>query len=182
MNLHLSWDLFIIVFFSLVMTYSMIIGRNSSIKVLIVTYMAILTADGLGNLFDQYLLPAAPSLQGESGVQALILIKIAVFVLTILLLVIKGGFRVDMVPEKSMVSRVISTLTFGFLNSGLMVSTLLVYLTGDSFVSGALNSALKTNLYAESELVQVMIDNYNVWVAVPAIALVIVSFFEARTD
>lgn len=168
------------VFFAVVIAYSFIIGRNQALKVIISSYMAILTADGVGSLFENYLLPAAPSLAGEPGVQALILLKMFVFVLVIVLLVIKGGYRVDLLPESSLITRLLSNLTFGFLCAGLMLSTLLVYLTGGSFVAGTLSLAAETNLYSESMLVQVLIDNYSVWFALPAIAIVLVSFFEPR--
>jgi len=142
--------------------------------------MAVLTADGLGSLFQNYLLPAAPSLEGEAGLQTLILLKMFIFVLVIVLLVIKGGYRVDLLPESSLVTRLLSNLSFGFLCAGLMISTLLVYLTGGSFVAGTLTTAAETNLYQESVLVQLLIDNYSIWFALPAIAIVMVSFFEPR--
>ena len=167
-------------FFGIVIAYSFIIGRNQTLKMIIAAYMAILTADGAGNLFQNYLLPAAPTLQGEAGDQALVLIKIFVFILVIVLLAIKGGFRVDILPETSIVTRLLSNLTFGFLNAGLMVSTILVYLTGGSFVTGTVQAAIETNLYQESQFVQMLIDNYNIWFALPAIAIVLVSFFEPR--
>ena len=34
-----------------------------------------------------------------------------------------------------------------------------------------------TNLYKESQFVKLMIDNYNIWFALPAIAVVMISFF-----
>lgn len=142
--------------------------------------MAILTADGLGNIFSTYLLPAAPALQGETGDQTMVLLKIFVFILVIVLLAIKGGFRIDMLPEDSLLVRLLSNLSFGFLSAGLLVSTLLVYLTGGSFVAGSLGVAMDTNLYQESQAVQVLIDNYSIWFALPAVAIVIVSFFEPR--
>lgn len=179
-NLRLSWDLFIIVFFGVVIAYSFIIGRNQTLKVIIASYMAILTADGLGNIFNTYLIPASPALQGDLGEQTMIMSKIFVFVLVIILLAIKGGFRVDVLPEKRVTVRILSNLTFGFLNAGLIVSTLLVYLTGGSFVMGTVQSAFETNLYTESELVKLMIDNYSIWFAIPALSIVMVSFFEPR--
>jgi hypothetical protein len=181
-DIRLTWDLFIIVFFGIVITYSFILGRNHTLKVIIAVYMASLTADGLGNLFNTYLLPAAPTLQGATGDQALVLLKIFVFVLVIVLLAIKGGFHVDILRDVSIVNRVLSNLSFGFLNAGLMVSTLLVYLTGGSFVSGNSASAATTNLYQESQFVQLIVDNSSIWFALPAIAIVIVSFFEPRQD
>jgi hypothetical protein len=164
------------------MVYSFLIGRNSSVKVVISLYMSILAADGLGNVFNQYLIPAAPSLQGDTGVQALVLFKIAVFVLVILLLVVKGRFRVDMLPESSVLTRLLSNATFGFLSAGLIICTLLMYLSGASFIGPETSFIVEGSLYRESELVQVMIDNYSVWFALPALAVVAASFFEARSE
>lgn len=143
--------------------------------------MAILSADGLGNIFKQYIFPAMPSLQsGTEADTALIFLKIFVFVLAIVLIAIKGGFYVDIMFERSLVSRLLATLTFGFLNAGLIVSTILVYISGASFVTGSVNVVANTNLYKESQFVKLMIDNYNIWFALPAIAVVMISFFEPR--
>ncbi len=142
--------------------------------------MAILSADGLGNIFKQYVFPQMPTLQGTDADNALIFLKIFVFVLAIVLIAIKGGFYVDIMFERSLVTRLMATLTFGFLNAGLIVSTILVYISGASFVGGSINIATSTNLYKESQFVKLMIDNYNIWFALPAIALVLISFFEPR--
>ena len=177
-NIRLSWDLFILVFFGVVIAYSFIIGRNKTVKVIISTYMAILTADAIGNLLQTYLLPSAPALQGAMGDQALVLIKIFTFVLVIVLLAIKGGFQVDVSPERSVVTRILGNLSFGFLNAGLMVSTILVYLTGGSFVTGSIRAGFESNLYQESHFIQTIVDNYNIWFALPVLAIVIVSLFQ----
>ena len=177
-NIRLSWDLFILVFFGVVIAYSFIIGRNKTVKVIISTYMAILTADAIGNLLQTYLLPSVPALQGAMGDQALVLIKIFTFVLVIVLLAIKGGFQVDVSPERSVVTRILGNLSFGFLNAGLMVSTILVYLTGGSFVTGSIRAGFESNLYQESHFIQTIVDNYNIWFALPVLAIVIVSLFQ----
>lgn len=181
-DLRLSWDLFVLVFFGVVIAYSFIIGRNQTMKIIISSYMAILTADGIGNLFQTYILPTAPSMQGEAGDQALVLIKIFIFVLVIVLLAIKGGFRVDILPESSAVTRILANLSFGLLNAGLMVSTLLVYLTGGSFVMGTVEAGLQTHLYAQSQFIQAIVDHYDVWFALPAVAIVLTSFMQAQQE
>jgi len=142
--------------------------------------MAILSADGLGNIVDQYILPNVAALEAAEAEQFLILMKIFVFVLVIVLLAIKGGFFVDILEERSVPARILATLTFGFLNAGLLVSTILVYISGGSFVAGTLKMATSTNLYQDSEMVQLMINNYNIWFALPAFAIVLISFFEAK--
>ncbi len=181
-NIRLSWDLFIIVFFAVVIAYSFIVGRNQTIKIIISSYMAILLADAVGNLFHTYLVPTAPSLQGATGDQALVLVKILVFVFMIVLLAIKGAYDVALAEEPSALTRFLSSLTFGFLNAGLMVSALLVYLTGGSFVTGTVQANLYSNLYDESQFIRSLIDYYDIWFALPAVAIVIVSFFEPMDE
>lgn len=142
--------------------------------------MAILAADGIGNIIQTYLLPQMPSIQGTEADQFLILAKIFVFILVIVLLSIKGGFYVDIMNEQSAVTRILATLSFGFINAGLIVSTILVYVSGSSFVGGSLKLSGVTNLYEESQMVRIMIDNYNIWFAIPAIAFVLISLFEPK--
>lgn len=121
-----------------------------------------------------------PSIQGTEADQFLILAKIFVFILVIVLLSIKGGFYVDIMNEQSAVTRILATLSFGFINAGLIVSTILVYVSGSSFVGGSLKLSGVTNLYEESQMVRIMIDNYNIWFAIPAIAFVLISLFEPK--
>ncbi len=178
MDVRLSWDLFIIVFFAVIIAYSFIIGKNRTLKVIIGTYLAILTADGLGNLFEQYLMPSIPSLSGAEGEQALILMKIIVFIIVIVLVTVKGSFTVDVFSDKALATRMLATFIFGVLNAGLIVSTVLVFISGFSFVNGFYGMMSATSLYMESDLVRMMVDNYNVWFALPAIAFVGVSVIE----
>lgn len=178
MDIRLSWDLFIIVFFAVIIAYSFIIGKDRTLKVVIGTYLAILTADGLGNLFQQYLLPSIPSLQGDMGDQALILLKIIVFIAVIVVIAVKGSFSVSILSNKALATKVFATFLFGFLNAGLIVSTILVFISGFSFVNGFYGMMTTTSFYYESELVRMMVDNYNIWFALPAIAFTGVSIFE----
>ncbi|MDP7069092.1 MAG: hypothetical protein QF815_01075, partial [Candidatus Peribacteraceae bacterium] len=50
MTITPTWDLFIIVFFGLVITYSFIIGKHEAVKIIISTYIAILAVEGMGNI------------------------------------------------------------------------------------------------------------------------------------
>ena len=144
--------------------------------------MAILAADGLGNIVNMYILPNVNELGSLEANQILILMKILVFVIVIVLLSIKGGFIVNVLEERSLPMAIMATLTFGFLNAGLIVSTILVYISGSSFVDGSTDVSSVTTLYQESELVKLMINNYNIWFALPVFALVLISFVEVKKD
>ena len=115
--------------------------------------MAILTADSFGQSFSAILDSCRPLCRGEAGDQALILVKIFIFVLAIVLIIVVHGafFLVDMLPERSIVTRILSNLSFGFLNAGLIICTLLVYLTGGSFISGGFTAACK-RIFIKSQI------------------------------
>ena len=178
MELVLSWDLFAIVVFGIVVAYSLIIGTNSTIKVIVGVYLGILAADALGNLFEDYLLTSNMFVQflGLFGVnneaEAIVIAKIIIFVLVVVLLTVRGGFHVDIGTHHNIALRVITNFVFGVLCAGLIVSTAVLYVSGGSLVqagTGVLTGNV-TNLYSDSVLIQNMLVYYNFWFALPVIA------------
>ena len=182
MNVTLSWDLFIIVFFSVIIAYSFIVGRNQTLKIIIGTYIATLTADGLANVVQKYLggeQPVLKFLGGPNGEEILIMMKIFIFIGAIVVLAVRGGFVVSILNEQKAAVRILSTFLFGILNAGLIVSTLLLYVSGLSLV-GANQIEAVAKVGSESLLVQLMIENYSLWFSLPAIAFVSISFLEEQ--
>jgi hypothetical protein len=183
--LKLSWDLFVIVIFAVIIAYSFIIGKENTLKVIIGSYIAILTADGIGNLVKQYVLTSPEAIQflqffGYAGQdRTLILIKVVVFIAAIVIIAIKGGFEITSGLDQHGLVGLIMTLIFGFLSAGLVISTLLIYVSGASFVGGNMNILNNTlaAAYQESEMVKMMINNYNIWFALPAVAFLLTSLF-----
>lgn len=181
MNLTLSWDLFILVFFCIIIAYSFIVGRNQTIKIIIGAYIATLTADGIANLLEKYLggdQPILKILEGPTGDETLITIKIVVFIAAVVIIAVRGGFEVSILSEQRAAVRILTTFLFGFLNAGLIVSTLLLYVSGLSLIGAEQLGDVSSTLASESLLVQLMIENYSLWFSLPAIALVGVSFAE----
>ena len=182
MEINLSWDLLVIVFFTVIIAYTFIIGRNQSIKIIISTYIAILAADGVGNIIERYFMGEEPlinTFELTSEESSLILLKIIIFILSIVLITTRGKFQINMSPSKSMMMRVILSLTYGILSAGLITSTILIYASGASLVQESsiiINQAV-LDIYKQSQLVRLMINNYNVWFSLPAIAFVASSFF-----
>ena len=186
--LKLSWDLFVIVVFAVIIAYSFIIGKENTIKVIIGSYIAILTADGLGNLFREHVLSSKQAvlflkffgLEGED--KTMILVKVLVFIFAIVIIAMKGGFEVRSSFGQGGVIGLIVTLLFGFLSAGLVVSTLLIYASGASFVTGTVNISNNTlaAAYSQSNMIKMMIDNYNMWFALPAVAFLFSSLFNKK--
>lgn len=178
-----TWDLFIIVFFAIVVAYSFIVGRNSTLKIIIATYIATLTADGFGNLLDTFVLsdPNFVLNVGNFGPSVLVVSKILLFVLVILLITVRGSFFVAMDYERSVILNLTTTGAFGFLSAGLIVSTILVYISGGVFV-GSSTTTFGVDITTGSTLAKLMTENYNIWFSLPAVAFVIMSFVGGDKD
>lgn len=190
MNLQLSWDLFILVVFTVIIAYSFIIGKNQTLRVIIATYIAILAADSLANVFQKLLItsPTVTKFTAVAGindpVQVLLLIKICVFIGAILLLTVRGRFDVDIPDDPILAVRVITLFIFGFLNAALIVSTIIVYVSGGSLVEGSidLTNGIIRSIYQDSSMVRAMINYYNFWFALPALSFVAASILGRKPN
>jgi hypothetical protein len=113
----------------------------------------------------------------SSTESSLILIKIFIFVTTIVVIGTRGRFSIDMQNSGSSAMNMILALTYGVLSAGLIVSTILIYASGASLVQDTqfINEAV-LNMYKQSSMVQLMVNNYNVWFSLPAITFVLSSF------
>lgn len=179
MEINLSWDLFVIVFFTVIIAYSFIIGRNQTLKIIIGSYIAILASDGIGSLIERYLIgeKALVNTGLTNTESSLIILKIVIFVFTIVLITTRGRFNINMGNYDSGMMSLGLTLIYGILSAGLITSTILIYASGSSLVEGGelINQAV-LGLYHESQLVRLMINNYNAWFALPAVVFVASSF------
>src|SRR3989338_9746477 len=163
MEINLSWDLFVVVFFTVIIAYSFIIGRNQTLKIIISSYIAILAADGIGNLIERYLIGQVTSGSGatlSASESSLIILKIVIFVFTIVLITTRGRFAINVGKMHSSFIGIALTLTYGILSAGLITSTILIYASGSSLVSESkliMNEAVLA-IYHQSELVRLMIN------------------------
>jgi hypothetical protein len=190
MNVNLSWDLLIIVFFGLVVAYSLIIGRNNNIKVIIATYVAALFADAVGNLFGKTLalsdnfMKMMKLFYVNTPEDAAALVKIIMLVVLIVLLSVKGNYDVDVRTDGPVGFRLGINMLFGFLNACLIVSIALIFVSGSSFIVGdpiATSSAFQ-DIYNQSNIARILIDHYSVWFMLPALGFLGISLFTQKNE
>lgn len=181
MQLTLTWDLFILVFFLIIVSYSVMIGKDQTIKVILSSYIAILASDAIGGLIARVIGGGAVTnvLVISSESKAIIMMKIGIFVFLTVALATRGAFEIVASEERSPFMRMMMTIAYGVLSAGLIVSTILVYVSGLSLLStGTLFTQNPIQEVAQgSQLVQLMIENYAIWFSLPAIAFVISSLF-----
>lgn len=180
MQLALSWDLLIVIFFGVIITYSFIIGKHESVKIIIATYIAILTVQGAGNILHRILGESAPLMNalGLSPSSSLLSgTKLLLFVAIIVFLSIRGGFEVQYLREGRGLRDTLLTGAFGFATAGLILSTFLTFIAGGPLLSSTLRESTSLSaLLPQSELLSLLVLNQDLWFSFPAFLLLGTSF------
>ncbi len=179
MDLTLSWDLFIVFFFSVVTAYSFIIGKHETLKILVAAYIAILATQGVGNILTRFSGETEPvyrilKVMGVNfNISTLSVTKLMIFMLSIIAIALKGGFSVEYGRSHASFIALAATGLFGFATAGLIITTLLTFVAGSPILDPALGSQpLLVPLMQSSTLVQIMVLNQDLWFALPALLLI----------
>ncbi|MBI5414636.1 hypothetical protein HZA38_03930 [Candidatus Peregrinibacteria bacterium] len=182
MDVTLSWNLFIGVFFLIIVAYSFVIGKSQTMKVILSSYMAILAADGAGNLLQTYFFGADPVLKVlvvQTDSTGFILLKISIFVFLTVLLTTRGAFHIELHQDQSKFISLFLTGAYGIMSAALTISTILVYISGVSILgaSAVLAESPIVSIAEQSSLVRTMVENYSLWFALPAVVFTFSSLF-----
>lgn len=176
------------VFFGVVIAYSFIIGRNQTLKVISASYVAILCSDAMGNLFAKYFASSDAFLRilklfsiGNAE-QATAFFKVFILITIVVLLVVRGLYDFNTEDSRPISMRLGVNLTLGLMSAGLMMSAMLIFVSGGSLVVEAtvVNSPLN-DIYNQSRLVRIMMDYSNFWFFIPGISVIIVSLFSKKS-
>ena len=186
MQVNLTWDLIVIVFFALILAYSFIVGKNESVKIIIASYIAIVAVQAVGNLLT-LVLGQSQSIANFLGIglngNILSTVKLILFVATIIFLAVKGGFEMEYAKDIQGVWNTALTAAFGFATAGLLLTALLTYIAAKPILDDTLRTApLLAPLLAQSRLVAIMIEYQNVWFCLPAILLLVVGFLHTKIN
>ena len=178
LSLTLSWDLFIVVFFAIVMSYSFIIGKDQSMKVIIASYIAIIATQGIGNVLFRLIGDQGDVLRSVGipvDITLVSLAKIFLFAVCIIIFVTRSGIEVTHEKDTGSILSIVYTGLFGFSTAGLIVSTILTYAGGTGILDSALvTSSVLTPLVAGSALMQLLILNQDIWFTLPAFLIIAV--------
>lgn len=184
MEVALTWDLLVIVFFAVIVAYSFIVGKDESVKIIIASYIAIVAVQAIGNLLEM-LSGQSQSMLDLLGfaldMNIISTIKLVLFVAMIIFLAIRGGFEMEYAKDLPGAWDPVVTGAFGFATSGLLLSALLTYVAAKPLLDDTLAQApLLQPLLMDSTLVQIMVDYQNLWFCLPALLLLTVGFISSR--
>lgn len=164
-----TWDLFIGLFFAIVLAYAFLLGKEKIQITLISSYIGLVLAETLGKVAEEFLM--SNSLIAQIAQQANIsvfIIKVVVFALTIVLLTLKSGL-ISKPSGRGLFSTFLTAL-YGFLNAGFILTSIVFFLNED----------LRKILLHSSKSVIYLINYHTWWIVIPALVIILVSFFEPK--
>ncbi|PIP65189.1 hypothetical protein COU77_00810 [Candidatus Peregrinibacteria bacterium CG10_big_fil_rev_8_21_14_0_10_49_16] len=178
MQVTLTWDLLIIIFFAIVMTYSLIIGRNESIKIITATYIATIVTHGVGGYIEQ-LSQQSHIILRTLGIAidstTILAIKLLVFIVTIVLIAVQGGIDVDYEDSGATDTGIAAVL--GFATAALLLINLFTVLGQLPLLDPRMTTIPPLLTVAkQSLLAATMISYQHFWFTLPALILIATSF------
>jgi hypothetical protein len=189
MNITLSWDLFVVVFLVVIIAYSLIIGRDNTLKVILGTYVSMIAADASGALFAQYLSGSALFMKilklatvGNEQ-EAIVFVKVIIFVSLVILFAVKGAFEVDTIDDRSAAVRTALSIIYAVMSAGLIISAILVFVSGVALIGGGSSETTTTALwdvYNQSKLIRSIVDHSTLWFSIPALSFLMHSFYTKK--
>lgn len=179
MEINLTWNLVIIAAFVLLFSYNFMLGQTATIKLILSTYIAIFTSDGLAGLIERVIFEWSPGFEyffADQKEEIFMWTRILFFLLAIVLFSVKSGFHIVLDRHDHWLVRLVLHGIFAVFSAILFLSTVMVFLAGSTFVEG-MSVATNAIMYEKSILARAMIDYYQFWFSIPALLFLITSFF-----
>ncbi len=189
MDIRLSWDLFILVFLVIIVSYSLIIGKDNTLKVIIGTYIAAIAADAGGNIFGQYFAgsPFFMNILKMASVgneyEAIILVKVLVFVAMVILFAVRGAFDVSTSSDNSKIVHLMLSMIYSVMSAGLILSVILAFVSGISLVGGGElenTGNILGDLAEKSKMIGFIVNNAYMLFALPAVSFLLHSLYTKK--
>ena len=178
MVVAVTWDLLIIVFLAIVVTYSLIIGRHEAVKVLVASHIAAFAAQGIGMGLIEGNAAAAPILQTLGftiGPTTIITVKLIAFISLLVATAIHGGLSSDY-EEASVLDTAIAA-SLGMATAAFLLLNLLAILGDSSPLSTTIaETPALLPLFSQSMLAATLTSLQSLWLVLPALLLIGTSF------
>lgn len=161
-----TWDLFITLFFILSVGYGFLLGRGKIVAVLLSTYVGLAVASETGDIFYKILIRISSTLPVLT--QSVFVVKLVIFAAIIVFLTAKLA-PFDAGPERGILS-VVFTALYGFLNGGLILSSIGFFMS----------EAEKSAIFSQSDLALKIMDARFWWLVGPILVMVVAGFIRDR--
>jgi len=190
MDIRLSWDLFILVFFVVIVAYSFIIGRDGTLKVILGTYIAAIASNAFGNLFEIYFSGSAffmkilKMVSVGNELEAIVFVKVIAFIMLVILFAVRGAFEVHTTDDRSSIVRLILLVVYSIFSAGLIISCILLFVQSGSLIVSGVDKLTQApwDIYNKSNLIRIMVNHRYLWFSLPALSFLIHSLYSTKEN
>lgn len=176
-----SWNLFIISFIVIVLSFSLIIGLTQTIKIMFNTYISIIVSEGIGEMLRFYF-NSKLFLLKDVGViineDTMIIIKIVIFILIIILLTLLPIYDVNIAIPSSNTLKITFNVIYGVFLSLIFITAILLYLSGTSLLFPNIStvSYLRESLINQSQYANFIIQISPACISLPFFMIIYSAF------
>ncbi|MBU1151594.1 hypothetical protein KJ632_02065, partial [Patescibacteria group bacterium] len=170
---------------------SFIIGRDNTLKVILATYISAIAADSFGNLIGSsfqgspMFLRVLESASFGNEQEAIVFLKVVLFVGFVIIFAVRGAFEVHTSEDRSSIARIVMSVIYAVMSAGLIISVILVFVSGVPFIGGGAEETTTTALWSlsnQSNLIKMILEHTYIWFSVPALAFLVHSVHSTKTD
>ena len=183
MEIQLSWDIIFVGLFIVVFGVAFLRPHKFSLRLLLGTYLSLLTAEGGSFFLEKIILPAAPELQNWVSEKELLVfmgVRLLLFGVAMILFLSRAHYHIEHKTHDHWLARSIIHLVFSVLISLLIVSSIFAFLSGNSVIEAALGTFAPNDWFDTSLFVLPVLNIFGLWVVLPAISMIIISVIGPR--
>lgn len=181
MNLSLSWDIALIAFAGIVLTYNLIIGKHQSVRVIIGTYISIIASQGIGNVIQRLAPTSIRTFVLIPGVGMNIsvigIVKIVLLLALVIGFAIRSGIEINYAKQTGTTMSMILSALFGLATAGLLAAGILTFATGGGILDGqAVRWSQLAPIASGSQLLLLLVLNREIFFTLPALLILAAGF------
>lgn len=183
MEIQLSWDIIFVAILVVVFGILFLHPHKFSLRFLLGTYLSLIVAEGGSFFLEKIIFPAAPELQNwvsEKEILVFIIIRLLLFGTAMLLFLSRSHYHIEHKAHDHWLARSIIHVLFAGLISFLFVGSIFSFLSGNSVIEATLGAFPPNGWFDSSLLVSPILHIFGVWLALPAIGMLIVSIVGPR--
>jgi hypothetical protein len=177
MSIILTWNIFVISCLSLIITYSIIIERHRILSLIIATFISVMVSDAIHNIATMHILNL-PGVVPYVEIFTVMGIPSPAYKVLLFLLILVGLTRsqmlhIDTEPLPTSVEIILSAI-LGLLSGCMLISIILIYFGGGSFLLVSPENTLTfiAEIRKESFMVNILMQYYQLWFLLPLLAFI----------
>lgn len=182
MDITLSWDLVLTVFLIIVVAMSYLLGKHQCVKLVLGTYVAMVTVQGISAIFSR-IEPDYQTTLRELSVTVddniLSTAKLLLFVLIVVLMALRAGLSVSYEKETLSTTNIVAAGLLGLATAGLLLVTVVTFIADVPLLSPNLAlSPTLAPLIAQSNILWAVAHLQDVLYTLPAILVLAIGFYD----